>query len=207
MFRANQLNAGKIERFLGCNGANPRLRPRQDRRNQPLLRGQDRTAQAFRIARMRNGGRHGRQGAAAREKVCHHLAGMGAKPSHLWQRAFFGGCGWQHLNLAFRQHHAARPGHAAGESRHAGLLVNIQYHQARGQHIAFCHATAIAQVFGNDPAAWPRKARGDHMGEQCARSARRHYLAIQAEHHGKTRKIRGAQRILRLENFAAIKLG
>ena len=144
MFRANQRNPRKIERFLGCNGANPRLRPRQDRRNQPLLRGQDRPAQAFRIARMRNGGRHGRQGAAAREKVCHHLAGMGAKPSHLRQRAFFGGCGGQHLNLALRQHHAARPGHTAGKPRHARLLVNIQHHQARGQHIAFRYDATIA---------------------------------------------------------------
>ena len=172
-----------------------------------MLRGQDCTAQAFRIARVRNRGRHRRQGAAAREKIGHHLAGMRAKPGHLRQGAFFGGGGGQYLNLAFRQHHATRPGHAAGKSRHAGLLVNIQHHQARGQHIAFCHAAAIAQVFGNDPAAWPRKARGDHMGQQGARSARRHHLAIQAKHHGKTRDLRGAQRILRFKGFAAIKFG
>ena len=144
MFRTNQRNARKIERFLGRNRANPRLWPRQDRRDQPLLRSQNRPAQAFRIARMRNRGRHRRQGAAAREKVCHHLAGMGAKPSHLRQRAFFGGCGWQYLNLTFRQHHAARPGHATAQPRHARLLVNIQHHQARGQHIAFRHDATIA---------------------------------------------------------------
>ena len=132
---------------------------------------------------------------------------MGAKSGHLRQSAFFGGGGGQHLNLAFCQHHAARPGHAAGKPRNAGLLVNIQHHQARGQHIAFRHAAAIAQVFGNDPATRPRKARGDHVGEQCAHSARRHHLAIQAEHYGKTRDMRGAQRILRFKGFAAIKFG
>ena len=172
-----------------------------------MLRGQDCTAQAFRIARVGNCGRHWRQGAAAREKIGHHLAGMGAKSGHLRQRAFFGGYGGQHLNLTFRQHHAARPGHAAGKPRHAGLLVNIQYHQARGQHIAFRHAAAIAQVLGNDPATRTWKTCGDHMGQQGARSARRHHLAIQAEHHGKTCDMRGAQRILRFKGFAAIKFG
>ena len=45
------------------------------------------------------------------------------------------------------------------------------------------------------------------MRKQRTCGPRRHHLSIQTEHHGKTRKIRGAQRILRLENFTAIKLG
>jgi len=74
------------------------------------------------------------------------------------------------------------------------------------KHIAFHHAPAIAEVFGNDPAAWSWKARGDHMRKQRARSARRHHLVIQAEHYGKTRDMRGVQRIFHFKGFAAIKL-
>ena len=91
MFRANQRNARKIKPFLHRNGANARLWPRQYGHNQPLLRGQKRATQAFRIAGMRNGGGHRRQGAAAREKRGHHLASMGPEPGHLRQGAFFGG--------------------------------------------------------------------------------------------------------------------